>query len=386
MSTLPLSVSQRATDVRSRRPQSKIGQLALSAMNDVIKTVINENPQADQVSTFTITGATNSKVYTVTVNDVEISYTADGTATIAEITDGLAAAINVEPRVYGQVSAESDGVDDITLTGSYPGLAFTISDSDAQIDNASITAAGTADSVPFGRGVICTSYQTDEANQLGILVASTVLADQVDTLTIVYAAAEVYYLSILVDGATYDFGVVASVDTAGTCTAIAAAINAQMPASTVIADGSSGTTVVLTAEVAGKAFSVTSGTKSGTASRLVLVHTTATLATDISKCLAGVSLYTTDESNLTVAGDDVVYPANAGVIIVSRGQVWVSNSESPSYGDDVYIGTGTSEKGMFYKSAGTNRILLPQSKATWIRSARSSSGDDLAVLQVNIGQ
>lgn len=39
-------------------------------------------------------GASNSQVYTITINDVDHSYTADGSATTAEIAVGLVAAIN----------------------------------------------------------------------------------------------------------------------------------------------------------------------------------------------------------------------------------------------------------------------------------------------------
>lgn len=388
MATFPLSsgISQRANDVRARRPQAKIGALAASQMSDIVRTLVNENPQAVQISEIAVNDHTDSHEYVVVIDGVEVSYTSDASATVAEIANGLAAAVEVEPRVRGQVTAESDGVDTVTLTGLTYGMSFDVSTEDATGDLAitTPTSASEAEAVAFGLGVISTGMVTDEAYQTGILVSSSQLTAQVDTLTIVYAAAEVYYVTITVDGQTYQFGVVADTDTATTCTAIAAAINAQMPANTVIASGVSGTTVTLTAEVAGKAFVTSVGTKSGTASRNSLAHTTAGLTTDVARAFAGVSLYTTDESNVTVAGDDVVYPANAGMMVVARGDVWVECSESPNYGDPVYIGTGTSEKGMFFASSSSTRILLPKDKVFWLRAARADANDNIAVLRLNL--
>lgn len=383
MPTYSDSVSQRASDVRSRRPQAKIGAIAAPSMNDVIRTLINSNPQAAQVSTITVDAATNSHEYIVTVDDVEVSYTSDATATVAEIANALEAAIDAEPRISGKLSADSDGVSVVTLTGSYPGLSFTLETEDADLTVADTTAAGEADDIPFGRAVLSTGYQTDEANQSGVLVAAAALTAQVETITVDFAAGEVYYITVTVDGVPYFVGVAADTDDATTATAIRAALNAILPATTVVVTGATDQ-VILTAELVGKGFTVSVGLKSGTIARLALVHTTASLATDLGRCLRGVSLYTHDEQNLTVAGDDVVYPANSGVKVLARGEVWVANSESIAYGDVVYVGTSSTEKGKFFNSSSATRIRLDPAKATWVRGSRSGSGDDIAVLQLNL--
>jgi hypothetical protein len=89
------------------------------------------------------------------------------------------------------------------------------------------------------------------------------LAVQVLTLSPVYGASSFYSIVVRLfsykNGVTQDIAcgkVAATSDTATDCTNIAAAIDAAMPTNTVDADGTSGTTVVCTAEVKGLAFDV----------------------------------------------------------------------------------------------------------------------------------
>jgi hypothetical protein len=378
-----MTISSRAQDVRARRPQGKIGQLAEASYLTETKTVINSDPQAAQVSTLVVDTATNSHEYTLEINGVAISYTADGSATKAEIAAGLVAAIDAEHLVRGQVGAADDGVDTVTLTGEYPGVAFVLSAVDALLTSATLTTAAEADDVPFGRLVVSGGYSDGEATALGILAASGALEAQVDTLTVDFAAGELYGVSIEIEGESYGVEVAADTDDATTSAAITTALNAMLPANTVVATNPAATSVVLTAEVAGKAFKVKRWLKSGTTARLSLAHTTATKETDLNRMALGVSLYTIDEENTTVEGDDVVYPANAGVQIVSDGLVWVENSESVDAGDDVYVELGVSaDNGKLFNSSSATRVKL--NGATWERAAYSSSGDDIAVVRLSL--
>jgi hypothetical protein len=377
-----MTISSRASDIRSRRPQAKIGQLAESSHHDRVRTVINSDPQAAQVSTVLVATAANSFEYIVTINGVEVSYTSDATATKLEIAEGLRAAINVEPLVRGQVEAEDDGVDTVTITGLYPGVSFTITDNTANLTTSTTTTAAEADSVAFGRLVVSGGYQSGEANELGILAASGAFVAMVDTLTVAFAAGERYLIDIEIEGERYKFAVDADTDTATTQAAIVAAINARMPANSVLAAGAS-PSVTLTAEVAGKAFVTSVGTESATVANLSLAHTTSGDDTDINALAIGVSVYTTDEANVTVEGNDVVYPANAGVLILDRGLIWVESEETVSRGDAVYVELGVSaDYGKFFAASSSTRVLL--SGAKWERDARSSSGDSLAVLKIDL--
>lgn len=386
-----MTISQRVQDVRGRRPQSKIGQRATSSLLDYLGTLINSAPQAYEVRTFTITGATNAKEYTVTINGIDVSYTSDASATVAEIADGLAAAIDVEPLVRGQISAASDAVDTVTLTALQPGIAFTLTEADAQITTASVTSAASADSIPFGRLLISTGYQSDaaatetdgEANELGALPLTGNFAAQVDTWTTTYVASVTYYVSITIDGVTYMATALADTNTSDTVDAIAAAVNAVMPANTVIAAGAT-TFVSFTAEVPGAEFALGAGVgDEGATFPAVTLTSTKGLATSLAIAAAGVSLYATDEENTTIEGDDPVYPANAGVRILRSGLVVVESAEAPTKGDDVYVETAAgADLGKMFVASSATRVLLPGAK--WERDARPSSGDDLGWVRLSL--
>lgn len=66
-------------------------------------------------NTITVATATNSSAYTVTIGGQACTYTSDASATVAEITDGLAAAINANTSLAGIAAANSNAVSVITV-------------------------------------------------------------------------------------------------------------------------------------------------------------------------------------------------------------------------------------------------------------------------------
>lgn len=80
-----------------------------------------------QVERVTVTTAVNSTIYTVRINGVDVTYTSDASATVAEISAGLVAAINasVDPMVIPVAAVDETGL--LRVTADTPGVAFTIS-------------------------------------------------------------------------------------------------------------------------------------------------------------------------------------------------------------------------------------------------------------------
>lgn len=377
------------TPVSRRRP-AVAGMRATTNHLDRLLWLVNANPQAKELYTLVVDTATNSEDYGVNLtdpNDASVVYSADSGTSKAEIADGLADEWNESPLCRAIAVAASNGVDTVTFTGVYEGVAFTMEEDEnaAKVTLTNTTNAAEADSVPFGRGIVSLSVEADEADEYGILAKSSVLTAQVDTITVDYAAGELYTVTIEVDDETYGIGpITADTDDATTSAAIFNAINAMMPANTVVATNPSATSVVLTAEVAGKAFKARVSLKSGTTARLSLAHTTSGPETDIRECLRGVSMYTTSEAAQTVAGDDPVYPANAGVEVIGKGLVWVENTQSPSMGDDVYIELGvTADNGKFFTTSSATRVKLPRSIAQWRRSEFADSDGGVALLAID---
>lgn len=391
-----MSIHIAARDVRTRMRQGAVGKPAVVEYGS--KSLVNSNPQAAQVDTITVTGATALKTYTETIDGVAVSYVADATATIAEITDGLAAAINAEPSVRGKCSASSDGASIITVTGTIPGLAYTITDADAQLTTASVTTAASADAVPFGTLLVNpTGYVTDEAEEYGVRANSGLFTAQVVTLVPTYVATaattirirDMHSGRIIADTTqTHD------TDLADLIAELVADLNTQLPAASVIAANvGPGTSMTLTAEVAGLEFDVEVGlAEAGAATTPTCAKTYTTgpsRATSLLRAIEGVSLYASDEE-ATAAGTatssaTASYPANAGVRAMTHGQIWVTSAQTIANGEDVYVelSAASAARGQFYNTDSATRLLLPRDKFTWERDAESNSGD-IAVLNVNL--
>jgi len=378
-----MSFALRARDVAgTRMTQWLVGMLATSSFLNDVDTVVNSAPQAYQVSTITIDTVTNSATYTVTINGIDVSYTADASAVNTEIVAGLIAAIEQDPATGGSVTCAATSATVITLTGRTAGEVFTLTDSDAKITCATTTAADDAD--PIGFGLLLIDEGTDsDGSRLGSLAKSSSLTAQVDTITFTYAAGEVYYVDIaMVDGsAPKSVAVAADTDTATTATAIYNAINAIMPANTVVATNPSSGVVVLTAEVAGKAFVTGIGLKSGTIARAALVNTTSGVDTDINRAALGISVHTYDEESTTAGVSTPSYPGNAGVKTLRKGDIAVECSETVTFGLPVYVELGvTADNGKFFVASSATRVRL--NRAIWVRDEQSGADNEVAILRL----
>jgi hypothetical protein len=233
-----MTISQRADQVLGQAKQGVAGQKVYTSHLDRSDTLLNSSPQAVQVSTATVTGATNDKAYILTINGIDVTFTSDASATLQEIANGLADAVNAEPLVRGQVSAVSDNVDTVTLTGLTPGLAFTLTEADAELTTALVTAAASAAAVPFARAVIDQGFAANGIDRLGALAAAVLFTAQVATISVVFGALDEYRVRVR-DADSGDLLaevlVAANTDSATTASDIATALNAALPANSVLA-------------------------------------------------------------------------------------------------------------------------------------------------------
>lgn len=97
---------------------------------------------APQIEDINIDSVLNATTYTVSIDTISISYTSDGSATLAEIQAGLSAAINANKDVNFAVTAAANG-SAVRVTADTP-LGFLLAESDA---NLSLTAVQTTDGV-----------------------------------------------------------------------------------------------------------------------------------------------------------------------------------------------------------------------------------------------
>lgn len=376
------TISQQADQVRQVPRQAKVGDLVFSDHLDKIVTLINVDPQAKQVDTLTVTGATDDKKYTVTIDGRDVSFTSGTGATTTTIATGLRIAIESDPIVRGRVTAES-AVAIVTITANLAGQSFTITEDDGQLTTASVTTSATADAIPFGRFLVSDGFITDEVNKQGKLPKSTGFTAQVDTLVAAFVALATYYVSVTIDGVEFKATALADTNSADTMSALATTLNDNLPANTVVAT-SPGDDLVLTAEVAGAIFTTGFGAgDEGATTPAMSLTSNKGIATSLERAAAGFSLFASDEEVTTVGGQAIEYPPNAGVRSLERGNIWLDNSQAPSLGDPVFIETAVGDDtGKAFNTASATRVLLSNALATWQRPERSDSTENIAALRI----
>ncbi len=376
-----MTISIRASDITERQAQAICGMLAESGRNSVIRTYTNYSPAAAQVTTVEITSA-SAQTYTLVINGVTVEVVADGGDTVTTIAAEFVSKINAEPLIRGQVSA-SNAAGVITLTGTYPGVLFTVTESETDIGSPSTTtAAADAAAVAFGIAVMKSGFgsgSVDEAGELGKKVATAALTAQVDSWAPTYVASGTLTLGVRYRGVTYAASEVAASDLNATLDALASTLNDLLPANSVLAASTptTATAITLTAEVVGEEFETFWDLGGeGASTPVVTFSSNKGIATSLVQALAGVSLCARDEAATTVGSSDASYPAYAGMKVLEEGRVWVENSETLTFGDKVYCDTSTAK---FSNAAGSTKVLLPNYK--WIRSSRSSDGLGLGLLE-----
>jgi len=368
------TISQRARDVRRYLREGIIGGLVfVSHLTDSV-TAINEDPQAVQIDTVTVTGvASLPKTYTITINGIDISFLAGSGLTTDDVAAGLKAAVDAEPAV-GNSCRATVASSVVTLTGVVPGLAFTLSESDAELTTASVQSAESAAAVPFGRAIVDTGFSS-EGDRLGAIADTAKFSAQTATGTVSgTSSGDVVVVTVGYGGQNYVYSVPFDSDDATTAGNIRTALGG-LPSG--LTAGGSGADFSITADVAGDAFTVSAGSNVTFAGNVA-----PTAATSAASAFLGLSMAKPDQEQVaTIGGENAEYPANAGMeVLRSANSMWVSNTESPASGSDVYVDlTPGSGAGMLYASAGTNRVILPQ--ATWLKAGRTST-DGIAAVQL----
>lgn len=386
-----------ATQTRGFERPGAIGQVADNSPHNRKRDLINSDPQAVQVSTLQVTIAKAD--YDLTVGGIPFNLDADA-GSLALAADALAVAWNANAVLRGWMTAASDGVDIVTLTGNNVGLVIDFASVEAGLTYALASAADDADPVPFGRAMIATGYATPADAQLdpdgtmlaGVLVAAAKFTAQVDTWTVADPGVG-QFIGATVKVLGFDEVISERVpwqtDLDTTLDALATVINAALAdaglSAYVTAAGPAGAPgpgeFVFTAAIAGVEFASVVTCDDAAGYPVISLASNKALATSFLRAFAGASIRATDEVPSQVGTTSSSYGPNRGVRVLAEGPMWVESSQSPTYGTRVYVGTGSGEEGRFYNSAGAGRLPLPLSVARWLYSARSGEGDEAAVVR-----
>jgi len=380
------SFHTRLGDARAALPIGLIGALLLGSYHSKSDTVVNAAGQAAQVTTIAVPASVdNSTAYSVILDGVTATYTSDASATQAELGAGLVAALAAEPGARGQMTAAYSG-GTLTLTGTYAGVAHTVSVSGGTGSNilgtpSTTTSASMGTSVPFGVAVQSQGYVSGTSVKSGGSPVTTGFTAQVMTITIATGASASFTATVDINGKRYTSNaVVHDTDAATTATALAAAINAVMPTETVIASTSTAD-LVLTAEVEGAEFEAMVQTAGSASADATKVYTTGpSISTSLARALVGVSARKASVENSTIGGDDPTYIGNSAMEVWTKAEVVVSDrSLTIAYGDPVYVSVASGTRGYLYNAAGTDRVFIPPEKMRW---GRQVAADGIASIIV----
>ncbi len=383
--------------VRDRKLQAFIGGRH-SRVDALDRNYVNQNPQAQQVSTLTVDSYSAGADYVFSFNGVDHTVVGAG-GTTTTVAEDIAEYMENEGGIYGFVSV-SQAAAVVTLTGRNPGYSFDLDDDDAKLTSADTTSAADAAAVPFGSAVVSGGYATGSVNdvedavELGRLAEASGFTAQVDTWTIadpgtgqiISASVAIKgldeiiresqewdtdldttldHLAVLLNAALTDLGYNAYVTVAG-------------PAG----DPGAGE-LAFTAAIAGAEFASMVTCDDVASYPAITVASNKAFATSLHKAFAGVALRVSDEeADLDFDANSVgSWSSNATMLIAERGEIWVDNADSLSRGEQVFVDL-TAADAKFYNAAGTDRIPLDLSRAEWLKSGRSLDGETLGLLRL----
>lgn len=340
------------TSVRRTHVKGRIGQL-LNADNRLhhSETIEFGADRAAQVAELVVDTATNGATYSFNVGDEVVPYKADGATSKIEIADGLAAAFAANAVASAFYSAESDGVDTVTITARWQGSnGPELSSEDALMTLTVTTAANDGADLPFGRVVL----RNSDGRAVLPLAANLVAAES--TITLTYENTVPVFYSVSVGGQTYTGSITMATSLASSTTALAAAINA-IPG---VSAANVGDVCVIEEDVAGSGLSV-SAYVGPTATTGDAVAAESVEGTSFDEDIFGISMDTYDEM-AKVVGDSSTHGYRIGTSAecLLTGDIWMENGNAASHKSAVYLGTSSTEAGKCFDAAGSGRILLPK--------------------------
>lgn len=388
-----MSFSQQFNNVRGRGRVAVPGQLLESgAYPFQLGHGVNADPQAVQVTTVAVSGASDGIAYTLTVNGSEISIISATSSTTTTIAAQLVEAINADPIARGACIASNSGAT-ISLTGLWPGQSFTVTESDSNLGTPSTTSAADAAAIEFGTAVVSDGFDSGEFPNMKLVkkAAEGAFSAQVLTLTVTYVASAVVSSRVYeVRGSERillaEAETTMATDRDTSLEAIATALNAKLAANTVLvaAAPATATGLTFTAEIAGLEIDAEIVHISGGSGQVAVTRDETTgpsPATSLHRAFQGVAKFGYADEAATVGASSGSYPANAGVQFVKKGLVGVESDETPAAGGTVYVELGSSNTGKFFAASGADRVALSRQVAQWERDI-SPATDSVAALRL----
>jgi len=134
---------------------------------------VNDSGLAAQEDTVTAANAAGSTLHQFEVNGIAVQFTTAASTTNTLTRDGLLAALRAIQELETIVAGNPSGADAIALTALQPGVGYTLTETDANLALASVTANGTTQTIVFGRAVVRRTVGTLIGDQSAALPTAT---------------------------------------------------------------------------------------------------------------------------------------------------------------------------------------------------------------------
>lgn len=360
------------TTVRTSQLLRHVGTVIVASASDLL-TCLNASSVNYDVWTPTVSSAITSINFQAPDEASGTAHTIDSSDTAAELADEL-----------GQIEAITQwyAVNQTTavLTGKLLGEVGTLTNTTG-VSWAHTTTGSEGEDIPVGYAVVRTGNSTEPGTdgipEIGLPTTSTESA-QVITFAVTYHASGLYVVSVQWNGKTYETATTAgNTDNATTASDLATAINAVMPSESVIASNSSGN-LVLTAEVEGQSFDAVAQVSGHTSAEMVKTYTTGNPGSATSDLLEDFLGFVCRDGSVNDGDSDAVIKPYRSCKVMTRGQMVVENSQTVSWGDQVFVSVNSTTKGKLYNANSTDYVPLPKSRARWVRDL----GSGLAVVEL----
>lgn len=363
-----MTISQQAQDVRRRVRVGLPGQPLYAGKTNLVRDALNQSPQRVKTATITVDSGVNGAIYSVTINGSTVEYESESTDT-SVIAAGLEAAIVADPLATAVVAVES-AANVITLTGLYPGFDWSLVGASANLTTSVTQQPLGAAPIPFGSFVVSQGY--DEQDELCALASSAMFAEQAETWSVAYVQDAVLGVTVFERRGSElhvlaDVEVTSATGQAETVTAIANALNAALPANSVVVSVDDDN-LVLAAEIAGLEFEVVISHLAGGATGPAISKVDSIgpdASTSIHRAALGVAMHTRDDNAGPIGTTEGAYEGNAGLRVLVRGDVWVALDGQPSKGGPVYVELAGDDAGKLFTSGSSTRVALARDAASW---------------------
>lgn len=284
---------------------------------------VNGLGDVKEVRKITIDTATADATYPFILDNLNCSFVApSGSPTTTTVATAGLESLREDDRFYGKFTFHSEA-NEIFATRTIGNKSFSLSDSDAKITTALVTAASTGNAIEFSAPVIAVAqYPTGRMYKVGNI---TSLTKRVDNATFTYTSGEVLSFRLkLKSGKFIDYQYLMATSTAATKAAVITAANTAFSGYLVFSAHADADKFIITSNVYGLDYEFTGS------------YVTFTKVDDSLSSASKLFMGLARRRNGHYTDSGSGYRPSVRFVAVKQGGMYVNCNDTPEVGDEVY--------------------------------------------------